>query len=69
MTFRIPAVAQEPSALAVGQTPDTVADTPYTLVTDGKWVKVIVEVTGPAIQLGILRPITFTEWQGSRIYL
>lgn len=56
MTFRIPAAAREPSALAVGQTPDTVADAPYTLEMDGKWVKVIVEVTGPAIQLEYYDP-------------
>src|SRR5512137_2236849 len=51
MTFRIPAAAQEPSALAVGKTLDTVADANYTLETDGRWLKVIVEVTAPAIQL------------------
>jgi hypothetical protein len=56
MTFRIPAAAQEPSAMAVGQTADTVSDTPYTLEPDGKWVKVIVEVTAPAIQLEYYDP-------------
>lgn len=56
MTFRIPAAAQKPHALAVGQTSDTVADTPYTLEKDGKWVRVIFEVTGPAIQLEYYDP-------------
>jgi zinc-ribbon domain len=56
MTFRIPAAAEKPSALAVGQTADSVADTPYTLETDGKWVKVIVEVTAPAVQLEYYDP-------------
>lgn len=56
MTFRIPAAAQEPSAMAVGQTVDNVADAPYTLETDGEWVKVIVEVTAPAIQLEYYDP-------------
>jgi hypothetical protein len=56
MTFRIPAAAQKPAALAVGQTPQSVADTPYTLETDGKWVKVIVEVTGPSVQLEYYDP-------------
>jgi hypothetical protein len=56
MTFRIPAAAQKPSAVAVGQTVDTVTDTAYTLETDGKWLKVVVEVTAPAIQLEYYDP-------------
>jgi hypothetical protein len=73
MTFRIPAGAEKPTALAVGQTPDTVADTPYTLEPDGKWVKVVVQVTAPAIQMEYYDPaITRTgknrdflyEWPG-----
>ncbi len=56
MTFRIPAAAQKPAALAVGPTSDTVADTAYTLEADGKWMKVIVEVTAPAIQLEYYDP-------------
>jgi hypothetical protein len=56
MTFRIPAAAEKPHALAVGQTSDTVADTAYTLEADGKWMKVIVEVTAPAIQLEYYDP-------------
>ncbi|RJP47174.1 MAG: zinc ribbon domain-containing protein [Anaerolineaceae bacterium] len=56
MTLRIPAAAQQPHALAVGQTSDTVADTPYTLEVDGKWVKVSFEVTGRAVQLEYYDP-------------
>ena len=56
MIFRIPAAAKKPNALAVGQTPDTVADTAYTLEPDGKWVKVIVKVTAPAIQMEYYDP-------------
>jgi hypothetical protein len=56
MTFRIPAAAEKPHALAVGQTPDSVADTPYTLEADGKWMKVTVEVVAPYIQLEYYDP-------------
>ncbi len=56
MTFRIPAAAVEPHALAVGATPETVADTDYTLKTVGEWVSVRVQVTGPAIQLEYYDP-------------
>jgi hypothetical protein len=56
MTFRIPAAAEKPFAMAIGQTPQTVADTPYTLETNGNWVNVTVEVTGPAIQLEYYDP-------------
>ena len=56
MTFRIPAAAEKPTALAVGQSPATVADTTYTLEKDGNWVKVIVKVTAPAIQLEYYDP-------------
>jgi hypothetical protein len=73
MTFRIPAAAVKPNALAVGQTFDAVGDTPYTLETEGKWVKVVVEVTAPAVQLeyydsslsknGKQRQYTY-EWAG-----
>lgn len=56
MTFRIPAAAVEPSAMAVGQTAVTVVDTDYSLEPDGKWIKVIVQVTAPAIQLEYYDP-------------
>lgn len=56
MTFRIPAAAGEPSAMAVGQSFDAVGDIPFTLETDGEWVKVTVEVTAPAIQLEYYDP-------------
>ncbi|MFZ5857015.1 MAG: zinc ribbon domain-containing protein [Chloroflexota bacterium] len=73
MTFRIPAAAEKPHALAVGQTPDAVADTPYTLESDGNWIKVTVEVVAPYIQLEYYDPSfskndkdrSFTyEWPG-----
>ncbi len=67
MTFRIPAAAEKPHALAVGQTPATVADTPYTLEQDGKWVKVSLEVTAPAIQLEYYDPSLSKEGK-SRAY-
>lgn len=67
MTFRIPAAAEKPHALAVGQTPETVADAPYTLEPDGKWVKVTVEVTAPAIQLEYYDP-SFSKDGKSRAY-
>jgi hypothetical protein len=58
MTFRIPAAAQKPNALAIGNTLTTVSDqaVDYTLEPDGDWVKVIVQVTGPAIQLEYYDP-------------
>jgi hypothetical protein len=56
MTFRIPAAAEKPAAMAVGQTPQTVGDTPYTLKPDGKWIAVSVQVNGPAIQLEYYDP-------------
>lgn len=53
MTFRIPADAEKPAVVAVGETLATVSDRNirYSLEPDGKWVKVNIEVTGPAIQL------------------
>lgn len=56
MTFRIPAAAEKPHALAVGQTPNAVADTSYTLEADGNWVNVTVEVIAPYIQLEYYDP-------------
>lgn len=58
MTFRIPAAAEKPSALAVGDTLTTASDqaVEYTLEPDGKWVKVVVKVTGPAILLEYYDP-------------
>lgn len=58
MTFRIPATAQKPNALAIGNTFATASDqaVKYTLEPDGDWVKVIVQVTGPAIQLEYYDP-------------
>ena len=56
MTFRIPAAVGKPTAMAVGQTPQTVGDTPYTLKPDGDWIDVIVQVNGPAIQLEYYDP-------------
>lgn len=56
MTFRIPAAAEKPHAVAVGPTPESVADAPYTLEVDGKWVKVTLEVTAPYIQLEYYDP-------------
>ena len=56
MTFRIPAAVGKPTAMAVGQTPQTVGDTPYTLKPDGDWVDVIVQVKAPAIQFEYYDP-------------
>ena len=58
MTFRIPATAEKPSALAIGDTFTTASDqaVEYTLEPDGKWMKVIVKVTGPAILLEYYDP-------------
>ncbi|MCE7906094.1 MAG: zinc ribbon domain-containing protein [Anaerolineae bacterium CFX3] len=56
MTFRIPAAAERPSAMAVGPAFDQVGDTSYTLTPDGGWVKVNVRVTAPAIQLEYYDP-------------
>ena len=56
MTFRIPAAAREPSAVAVGQTIDTVADAEYTLEVDGAWINVVLVVTAPAIQVEYYDP-------------
>jgi len=56
MTFRIPAAAVKPHALAVGETSETVADMDYTLTTVGEWVSVKVQVSGPAIQLEYYDP-------------
>jgi hypothetical protein len=56
MSFRIPAAAVEPHALAVGQTPASVADAAYTLKQTGEWINVRVRVTAPVIQLEYYDP-------------
>lgn len=58
MTFRIPAAAEKPAVVAVGQTLASVSDQNirYSLQPDGKWIKVNIEVTGPAIQLEYYDP-------------
>lgn len=58
MTFRIPAAAETPSALAIGDTFTTASDkaVEYMLEPDGKWVKVVVKVTAPAILLEYYDP-------------
>lgn len=61
MTFRIPAAAEKPHALAVGQTFATVADAPHNLEPDGKWIKVSLQVTAPAIQLEYYDPSLVKE--------
>lgn len=58
MTFRIPAAAEKPAVVAVGQTLASVTDQNirYSLQPDGKWIKINIEVTGPAIQLEYYDP-------------
>lgn len=53
MTFRIPASAEKPAVVAIGETLGSVSDQNirYSLQPDGKWIKINIEVTGPAIQL------------------
>lgn len=69
VTFRIPAAAKEPSALAVGNTFSTASDqaVDFTLEPDGEWVDVIVTATGPAILLEYYDP-TFTKTGKERSY-
>ncbi|MBV6395343.1 MAG: hypothetical protein HFACDABA_00919 [Anaerolineales bacterium] len=58
MTFRIPAVAGEPSVVAVGQTAASVTDQgiDFSTEVEGDWLKIAIEVTGPAIQLEYYDP-------------
>ena len=70
MTFRIPAEAKEPAVVAVGETLESVSDQNIhsSLEPDGKWVKVIIEVTAPAIQLEYYDP-TLTKDGQSREFV
>jgi hypothetical protein len=68
LTFRIPAAAEKPYALAVGATPDKVSDAPYTLKQNGEWLDVTVQATGPAIQLEYYDP-SLSKSGKSREYL
>lgn len=75
MTFRIPASSGGPAVVAVGETLVSVTDQGVrsSLEPDGDWIKVNIEVTGPAIQLeyydpslskqGQSREFTYT-WSG-----
>jgi len=56
--LRIPAAAQSPHVVAVGATLATVADVGvnYSLEPQGDWVAVVIEATGPAIQLEYYDP-------------
>jgi len=56
MTFRIPARAEKPHALAVGPSFDQIADRVYKLERDGEWLKVEVTVDERAIQLEYYDP-------------
>lgn len=58
LTFRIPAAAEKPYTVAVGDTPSTVSDknVEYSIEKDGDWVKVVVNMTGPAITLEYYDP-------------
>lgn len=69
MTFRIPAAAEQPSALAIGDTFTTASDkaVEYTLESDGKWVKVVMKVTAPAILLEYYDP-SLTKSGKNRTY-
>ena len=70
LIFRIPAAAGKPSALAIGDTFTTASDqaVEYTLETDGKWVKVVVKVTAPAVLLEYYDP-SLAKSEKSRTYL
>jgi hypothetical protein len=67
LTFKIPAAAEKPTAVAVGPSLDKVGDTPYTLKTNGDWVEVTVQVNGPAIQLEYYDP-SIAKTGGMRQY-
>ena len=56
MTFRIPATAGKPYAMAMGPTADQVGDATYTLKQNGDWMEITVQVTAPAIQLEYYDP-------------
>ncbi|MGA7194722.1 MAG: zinc ribbon domain-containing protein [Anaerolineales bacterium] len=58
LTLHIPATAGKPSVVAVGQTLDSVTDQgiQYTTSTQGNWIAVNIEATGPAIQLEYYDP-------------
>ena len=65
MSFRIPASAGEPSVVAVGETMSSVTDRDIKFSTgiEGEWMEVIVEVTGPAIQLEFYDPALAKQGQ------
>jgi len=58
MTFRIPAASVKPTAVALGQAVGQVSDqgVNYSVVADGDWVKVNIEVTAPVIQIEYYDP-------------
>lgn len=58
MTFRIPAAAIKPNAVAVGQAANAVTDVgvQYSLEPAGDWINIKLQVTGPAIQLEFYDP-------------
>ena len=58
MTFRIPAAAIKPNAVAVGQAANAVTDVgvQYSLEPNGDWININLQVTGPAIQLEYYDP-------------
>jgi len=58
MTFRIPAAAIKPAVVAVGPSISAVSDVgvKFSQEPDGEWLKINIEVTGPAIQLEYYDP-------------
>ena len=66
MSFRIPAAAGKPTAVAVGQGVGAVSDqVNYSVVVDGDWLRVNIEVTAPFIQLEYYDP-SFTKQDQAR---
>ena len=56
LTFRIPTVAGRPTAVAVGQTLDSVADVESDVQTNGEWAEVSFLAAAPAVQIEYYDP-------------
>jgi hypothetical protein len=58
LTFRIPAAAIKPAVVAVGPATNAVSDVgvKFSQEPDGEWLKINIEVTGPAVQLEFYEP-------------
>ena len=71
LVFHLPATAEKPSALAVGQTFDTVSDQgiQYSIRPQGNFTDLTLTATGPAIQLEYYDPIQKSGTQRQYSYL